>query len=311
LNATNPILMQTLHKPPPLRPGDLIGVLAPASPCPADELEAGCTILKQLGLEIVTAVWNEDFQPGYLAGSDEYRASRFNEFVENSDIKGIVCARGGYGSLRILSEVSYDLLKLTPKALVGFSDITGLLLACYGKTGLVCFHGPTVSTLATADQESVDSLWTALSSTDPLELHFPEAVCLRPGRVEGSVLGGNFTTLNHLSGTSFLPPLSGAVLFLEDRGEPMYRIDRMLTQLLHAGLLNEIAGLILGDFSESGPRDELNYLVQERLASTSFPILSGAPVGHERRNLTLPLGLAATLDAGTRTLTYHQAATAP
>jgi muramoyltetrapeptide carboxypeptidase len=125
------------------------------------------------------------------------------------------------------------------------------------------------------------------------------------------VLGGNFTTLNHLSGTSFLPPLSGAILFLEDRGEPMYRIDRMLTQLMHTGLLNEITGLILGDFSESGPRDELNHLVQERLASTSYPILSGAPVGHERRNLTLPLGLPATLDAGTGTLTYHQAATAP
>jgi muramoyltetrapeptide carboxypeptidase len=302
--------MQTLHRPPPLRPGDLVGVLAPASPCPADELEAGCAILRELGLEIVTAVENENFQPGYLAGSDEFRASRFNEFVENPEIKGLICARGGYGSLRILAEVSYDLLKLTPKVLVGFSDITGLLLACYKKTGLICFHGPTVSTLATADQQSIDSLWTALSSTNPLELHFPEAVCLTPGRVQGPVLGGNFTTLNHLFGTTFLPPLAGAILILEDRGEPMYRIDRMLTQMLHAGLLHEITGLILGDFSETGPRHELNDLVQERLVSTSFPILSGVPVGHQRRNLTLPLGLPATLDAGAGTLTYHQPATA-
>jgi muramoyltetrapeptide carboxypeptidase len=142
-------------------------------------------------------------------------------------------------------------------------------------------------------------------------LLFPEAVCLRPGRCEGSVLGGNLTTLSHLLGTSFLPSLGGAILFLEDRGERLYRIDRMLTQLIHTGLLEEISGFILGDFSENGARDELNDLVEERLASTSFPILTGVPVGHEQRNLTLPLGLPATLDAGASTLTYHHAATAP
>ena len=303
--------MQTLRKPPPMKPGDLVGVLAPASPCPSDELEAGCAILEDLGLKIVLDVGSESFQPGYLSGSDEYRASRVNEFFQNPDIKGLICARGGYGSLRILTEVSYQQLQLTPKALVGFSDITALLLACYGQTGLVSFHGPTVSSLATADQESVDSLWSALSSTEPLELSFPEAICLRPGRAEGPVLGGNFTTLNHLLGTSFLPPLSGAILFIEDRGEAMYRIDRMLTQLMHGGILNEIAALVLGDFSECCPRDELDNLVQERLASTSFPIVSGIPVGHQKRNLTLPLGLPAALDAGTSTLTYHQPATAP
>jgi muramoyltetrapeptide carboxypeptidase len=176
---------------------------------------------------------------------------------------------------------------------------------------LVCYHGPTVSTLATSDEETIESLWTALSSSASVDLLFAEAVCLRSGRSEGAVIGGNLTTLIHLLGTPFLPPLSGAILFLEDRGEKLYRIDRMLTQLIHSGLAQEISGLILGDFSENGPRDELNDLVQERFASTSFPILSGAPVGHGRRNLTLPLGLPATLDAGAGTLTYHQSATAP
>jgi muramoyltetrapeptide carboxypeptidase len=127
----------------------------------------------------------------------------------------------------------------------------------------------------------------------------------------GTVLGGNFTTLNHLLGTDFFPSFAGAILLLEDRGEPTYRIDRMLTQLLHTGFFGDVAGLILGDFSENGPRNELNELVQERLASTSFPILSGVPIGHEQQNLTLPLGLPATLDAGAGTLTYHQAATTP
>jgi len=293
--------MLPLIKPPSLRSGDRVGVLSPASPCPAHELEAGCAILKELGLEVVSGVGGESFQPDYLAGSDEYRASRFNEFVRNPEIKGILCARGGYGSLRILPDLAYEQLRATP----------ALLLACHVKTGLVCYHGPTVSTLATSDQETIESFWTALSGRAAVKLLFAEAVCLRSGRCEGPVLGGNLTTLIHLLGTSFLPSLSGAILFLEDRGERLYRVDRMLTQLIHTGLAQEISGLILGDFSENGPRDELNDLVHERFVSTSFPILSGAPVGHERRNLTLPLGLPATLDAGAGTLTYHHSATAP
>ena len=303
--------MTTLIKPPRLRPGDRVGVLAPASPCPVNELESGCLILEKMGLEVVVDVGSESLQSGYLAGSDEYRTSRFNQFIQDPAIRGLFCARGGYGSLRILPELSYDRLRSTPKPLVGFSDITALLLACHRQTGLVCFHGPTVSTLATADQDTVDSLWKALSSTEPIQVHFPEALSLKPGSSVGTVLGGNFTTLSHLLGTDFLPSFAGAILLLEDRGEPTYRIDRMLTQLLHTGFFGDIAGLILGDFSESGPRDELNELVQERLASTSFPILSGVPIGHEQQNLTLPLGLPATLDAGAGTLTYHQAATTP
>jgi muramoyltetrapeptide carboxypeptidase len=252
----------------------------------------------------------ESFQPDYLAGSDKYRAARFNEFVRDPEIKGILCARGGYGSLRILPDIAYEQLRATPKSLVGFSDITALLLACHVKTGLVCYHGPTVSTLATSDRETIESFWTAISSSASVELLFAEAVCLRSGRGEGSVLGGNLTTFIHLLGTSYLPSLSGAILFLEDRGERLYRIDRMLTQLIHTGLAQEISGLILGDFSENGSRDELNALVQERFSSITFPIVSGAPVGHGRRNLTLPLGLPATLDAEAGTLTYHQSATA-
>ena len=303
--------MTTLIRPPRLRPGDRVGVLAPASPCPVNELETGCVILEKLGLEVVVDVGSESLQSDYLAGSDEYRASRFNQFVQDPEIRALFCARGGYGSLRILPELSYDRIRSTPKPLVGFSDITALLLACFRQTGLVCFHGPTVSTLATADQDTVDSLWQALNSTEPMHVHFPEALCLKPGSCEGTLLGGNFTTLSHLLGTDYFPSFAGAILLLEDRGEPTYRIDRMLTQLLHTGFFGNISGLILGDFSESGPRDELNELVQERLVSTSFPILSGVPIGHEQQNLTLPLGLPATLDTGSGTLTYHQAATTP
>lgn len=286
-----------------------MGILAPASPSRARDLEIGRSVLERMGLEVVMGTGNKDHCLAYLAGSDEHRASHFNEFVRDPSIRGLFCSRGGYGCLRILPKLSYSQLRLTPKALVGFSDLTALLVACQWQAGVVCFHGPTVSSLATADAESVESLWKALSSTEPLSFHFPGATCLREGIAVGSVLGGNLTTLCHLLGTPFFPPLTGRVLFLEDRGEAMYRIDRMLTQFLHSGSFGGVAALILGGFSQSGPRQELNELVQERLASTSFPILSGVTIGHERRNLTLPLGLTATLDAEARTLVYHQPAT--
>jgi len=302
--------MQLLLKPPPLRTGDRVGVLAPASPCPVHELELGCAILEKLGLDVVLEVGSDDFHPSYLAGSDEYRASRFNKLIEDPVIKALFCARGGYGSLRILSKISYGLLRFNPKAVVGFSDITAIILACYRHAGLVCFHGPVVSTLGTADPETLDSLWTAVSSTEPLELHFPEALCLRSGQAKGLVLGGNLTTLTHMLGTDYFPALSGCILFLEDRGEAMYRIDRMLTQLMHAGHFAKLAGLILGDFTGSGARSDLNDLIQERLADISLPILSGCHIGHQQRNLTLPVGLPATLDAGSGRLTYQQPATA-
>lgn len=303
--------MLDLLRPPPIRPGDRVGLLAPASPCPANEVEAGCAILQKLGLEVVINVGPEDFKPGYLAGSDEYRASCFNEFVQDSVIKGLFCARGGYGSPRILPRLDYEQLRRTPKAIVGFSDLTALLLSCSHQAGVVTFHGPTASSLAAADSESVQSLWTALSSAEPIVLHLSDALCLRHGKAVGSVFGGNLTTLCHLLGTPFLPPLSECILFLEDRGEAMYRIDRMLTQLILTGALDNLSALILADFSDSGPRHQLNELVQELLASTSFPIISGVPVGHERRNLTLPLGLVATLDTDAGILAYHEAATAP
>jgi muramoyltetrapeptide carboxypeptidase len=303
--------MLTLLKPPTLRPGDRVAVVAPAGHCPARTLDLGRHALERLGLEVLVPVGAERSDPTYLAGSDEYRVSCFNAALQDPAIKAVLCARGGYGSLRILPELLYARLRLSPKALVGFSDLTALLFACHWRAGVVCFHGPTVSCLAEAHPESIQSLWTAVSSTEPLVFHFSEAVCLRPGIAVGSVLGGNLTTLCHLVGTPFLPPLSGRILFLEDRGEALYRIDRMLTHLIHSGYLGGVAGLILGDFSQCGPREELERLVQERLAFSSCPILAGVPVGHLRANLTLPLGLTATLDAESCTLTYHETATAP
>jgi muramoyltetrapeptide carboxypeptidase len=303
--------MVTLLRPPRLQPGDRVAVLTPASPCPSQEIEAGCSVLETLGLQVTANAGGEGSFPRYLAGSDDCRAARFNESLKDPALKALLCARGGYGSLRILPRLSYAELHHSPKAIVGFSDLTALLFACHLKANVVCFHGPTVSTLASAAPETVQSFWTALSSNKPMSFKFPTAVCLRPGTAVGSVLGGNLTTLCHLIGTGFLPPLSERILFLEDRGEPLYRLDRMFTQLIHSGSLAGVAALMLGDFTDCSSREELNELVLERLIATSFPIISGIPVGHGTENLTLPLGLTATLEAKAGILTYHQTATSP
>jgi muramoyltetrapeptide carboxypeptidase len=302
--------MRKLLKPPRLRPGDRVGVVTPASPCPAEELRAGCAVLESFGLQVTVDAGTE-YHLRYLAGSDEERAARLSESFADKTLKALFCTRGGYGSMRILPRLPYNLLRRSPRALVGFSDLTALLAACCRHAGVVCFHGPTVSTLPTSDEESLASFWNALTGDEPVTVKVPEPVCLRPGEAAGPVFGGNLTILCNLVGTRFLPPLKGALLFIEDRNEALYRIDRMLTHLSQAGLLAGLAGLMVGTFSDCGSPGDLFDLFRERLASFSFPVLAGLPVGHGSRNITLPLGLTATLEAEAGILTYHQTATAP
>lgn len=287
-----------------------MGVVTPASPCPAEELRAGCAVLESFGLQVTVDAGTE-YHLRYLAGSDEERAARLSGSFADKTLKALFCTRGGYGSMRILPRLPYALLRRSPRALVGFSDLTALLSACCRHAGVVCFHGPTVSTLPTSDEESLASFWHALAGDEPVTVQVLEPICLRPGEAAGPVFGGNLTMLCHLVGTRFLPPLKGALLFIEDRKEALYRIDRMLTHLIQAGLLAGIAGLVVGTFSDCGSPGDLLDLFRERLAPFSFPVLAGFPVGHGSRNITLPLGLTATLDAEAGILTYHQAATAP
>jgi muramoyltetrapeptide carboxypeptidase len=302
--------MRKLLKPPRLRPGDRVGLVTPASPCPPEELRAGCAVLESFGLQVAVDPGTE-YRLRYLAGSDVERAARLSESFADETLKALFCTRGGYGSMRILQRLPYNFLRRSPRALVGFSDITALLAACYRHAGVVCFHGPTVSMLPTSDEETLASFWNALAGEDPVTVQVPEPICLKPGNAAGPVLGGNLNILSHLVGTRFFPSLKGALVFMEDRNEALYRIDRMLTHLIQAGVLAGIVGLMVGTFSECGSPGDVLDLFTERLAPFSVPVLAGFPVGHGSRNITLPLGLTATLDAEAGILTYHQAATAP
>jgi muramoyltetrapeptide carboxypeptidase len=295
-----------LRKPRRLRPGAVIGIAAPASPFDRESFDRGVQVLQAMGFQTVIpeGLWNAR---GYLAGRDEHRADILQRLFADARIDGVICARGGYGSLRILSLLDYERLAAHPKVFIGFSDVTALLSAIAGRCGFVTFHGPVVTSLAAASDHTLAAFQAAIASDAPLILRPPAAVSVRPGRATGVVCGGNLTTLCHLIGTPFQPSFRNRILLLEDRGEAPYRIDRMLTQLKLAGCLEGIRGLVLGSFTDCGSEAEILEIIHERFAEANIPVLAGMEAGHAEPNLTLPLGAAAILDADHRSLRIESA----
>jgi muramoyltetrapeptide carboxypeptidase len=295
--------------PPRLRPGDTIGIAAPASPFDRSKFDEGVGILESMGFR--TFVPDDLFKKeGYLAGPDFHRAGIVNRLFADPSIKAIACARGGFGSLRMLSSLDFRTILEKPKIFIGFSDITAVLSVLYTKCGLVTFHGPTVATLSDVTPETKRAMLLALTSEIPPEVRPQKGVTLRPGSALAPVMCGNLTTLCHLVGTPFEPCLKGHILILEDRGEASYRIDRMLTQMKIAGCFDGIAGLVLGSFESCGPINEIFEIVDNIFNEDSIPILAGFDVGHGRNNFTIPLGIHATLDAVNHSLTFHESPTA-
>jgi muramoyltetrapeptide carboxypeptidase len=295
--------------PPRLQAGDRIGIAAPASPFESDTFNLGIEMLKRLGFEPVVpqGVFEKE---DYLAGSDEHRADQLNALFADDTIRGIICARGGYGSLRILSKVNFKLIQKHPKVLIGFSDISTLLSAISQQSGLVTFHGPMVTTLASAEEATRQGFLSAISGEAPLTINAKKPVILQSGQGTGPVAGGNLTTLCHLLGTPFEPIWKGHILFLEDINEALYRIDRMLTQLKLAGCLEGLTGVVLGSFKDCGEPDAVYRLIMDLFDPDGPPIIGGFDFGHGLvDNLTLPVGLVATLDTHRGCLEYHSAAT--
>ena len=213
--------------------------------------------------------------------------------------------------MRILNLIDYAMIRSSPKVLIGFSDVSALLATIYAKSGLVTFHGPVVTTLSVIDQASIDAVGNAVSAADPVELVAGRGTVINSGVAAGPVLSGNLTTLCHLTGTPFQPHFKGHILLLEDIGEAPYRIDRMLTQLRLAGCLEGLEGLVLGTFKNCGKSEETQKIVENIFEADQIPILAGMDFGHGSRNITIPIGLTATLDAEQRRLVYHRPATIP
>ena len=290
-----------LIKPPRLRPGDLIGIISPAGPVDESELKPNLELLESSGFRIHIAPHVYD-RHDYLAGDDEARLSDLHAMFRNTEIGAIFCARGGYGTLRLLDKIDYGLIREHPKIIVGYSDITALLMAITKKTGLVTFHGPMVRGLSSLHDSSRESLFKLISSDQPVSFSPIAGNPLISGRAAGLLIGGNLSLICYVVGTPFLPSLAGCILFIEDKGEPLYRIDRMLTHLSLAGQLKGIRGLIGGEFIECGDPSAVDDLLNTLVSDLGIPLITGFPVGHGMINLALPLGIPARLDADSMTL---------
>ena len=317
-------------KPPVLRPGDRVGMVAPASNAyEPEELLIAKETMELYGLKVELSR-NINAQNGYLAGSDAQRAADINEMFRRPDIRGIVTFSGGYGCSRILPLLDYDQIRRSPKVIVGHSDITALLIGIYQKTGLITFHGSSGLTGVGdyAREHFRRAIMTpqtigAIAQPPPGEPNPVERtnrlITIVPGQTTGPLIGGNLTLVTNLIGTPFEPDTRGKILFLEDIGEEPYRIDRMLTQLWLAGKLQDAAGIALGRFVDCYPKEyrasffqtiSLENVLRDRFEALGKPTLYNLMFGHVRENAVLPIGATATLDATAKTLTVNENAVA-
>jgi muramoyltetrapeptide carboxypeptidase len=282
-------------KPPKLQKGETVGVIAPAGPVTPSEIQPGIKLLESFGYKVIISPHVYQRQ-GYLAGNDETRLQDLNAMLENQDVKVIFCARGGYGTLRLLEKIDFDLIRMNPKIIVGYSDITALLLAIYKKTGLVTFHGTMIKELSKNRKRNLASFLDFVSSDKMGKVDLASGITLVPGRAEGTLLGGNLSLICHLVGTPFMPSLKKSILFVEEKEEPLYRIDRMMTHLRLSGHLKGLVGLIAGTFEGCGNISSINGVLRDTVSDLKIPLLSGLPVGHGLENISLPIGVQAFLD---------------
>jgi muramoyltetrapeptide carboxypeptidase len=294
--------LTTIRKPPRLRAGDVVGVVAPSGALDETRLLAGVAVLEGWGFRVVLgeAVLARE---GYLAGGDQARGADLERMIDDPDVRAIFCARGGYGSQRLLPMTDLAGLAAAPKPIIGYSDVTALLAAAVAS-GVVAVHGPMVADDISRGLPTRSASHLLGLLTDPgyrWEVEVPVAV--RPGRGSGPLVGGCLSVLAATLGTPYAPATDGAVLFLEDVHERPYRLDRLLTQLRQAGKLAGLAGLVFGTMAACpsdngvGPLD----VVRACCSDLSCPVGFGLAAGHRLpeaggENLALPLGVAVSLD---------------
>lgn len=292
-------------KPHRLKPGDTIAVIAPAGPVDPAEMLPGLEHLQSMGYTVLAAPHLYE-RKGYLAGDDRVRLDDLHAAFRDPHVNAVICARGGYGTHRLLPKIRYSFIRKNPKILVGYSDITALLLSVYKKTGLITFHGPMIRECSKKQTTNLDGLIRMISSAEPFGVDLKGADVLKEGRAEGRLIGGNLSLISHLVGTRHLPDPRGAILFLEDIGEPLYRIDRMLTHLRLCGFLKKLSGIVAGRFEECGDSTEISGLLLDAVSDLRIPVLSRAPFGHGQENQPLPIGIQAILDTRRMTLRWGE-----
>ena len=290
--------------PPRIQRGDTIGLFCPAGPVRDQQrLFSGIQRIRDQGFTVIVQ-GPTTAENGYLADTDERRAAYLQALWLNDQVKAVWAIRGGFGCLRMLAHIDWAMLRRQPKMLVGFSDVTLLLQGLLNRANLVAIHGPVVTSLAGSSEQDVQTLFALLTGTLGDRIAMPQLEILRTGTARGRLIGGNLATLVHSLATPWDFSWDGCILVLEDTNEPMYRLDRMLTQLALAGKLQRLAGLILGDFDLGGSDSSADWRLREQvwqrvvaLAGSGYPIWANAPIGHGSRNLALPLGMEAVMES--------------
>ena len=288
-------------KPPALRQGDKIGLIAPASSFNREAFLRGCDRLRQMGYEPVYSqnIFDRDI---YFAGTAERRTQELHEYWRRDDIAAMICMRGGYGSNYLLEKLDYSLFAARPKILLGCSDITSLLTAIHDRTGLIGFHGPMVAKDIADGTFDLSSWKSALQGTANWSVPTTGVEVLQSGKASGRLYGGCLSMLVASLGTPFEIQTEGSILFIEDIAEKPYRIDRMLMQLRLAGKLDGVRGFVFGEMLDCAPPQGETYTLQQVimrvLAPYNVPIVYGLKSGHvSGGNITLPIGVQAELEA--------------
>ncbi|MDJ0555711.1 MAG: LD-carboxypeptidase [Microcoleaceae cyanobacterium MO_207.B10] len=304
---------QPILKPPRLKVGDTVAVVSPASMIFKHELKYINLVLGQQKLKVKVGTHVLD-RYGYLAGKDRDRAADINAMFADDEIKALVATTGGWGSSRILPLLDYDLIRKNPKIIIGYSDITALLLAIYARSGVVTFHG--LFGTSTWNKFSVSYLKSILFEGKAMTLQPPPNIVetITSGKARGRLVGGNLSVLTAMVGSNFLPDWRGKILFVEDIREDVYRIDRMLIHLSLAGILQQLEGFIFArctrcvDEDDDFPTLTLWQVLLDHIQPLGIPAWYGTAIGHIRDKFTVPLGVEVEIDASRGTIKMLESA---
>lgn len=300
--------------PARLKAGDTVGLIAPGYRVEEDiQIQYAVERMHALGLKVKLGKSVYKRYSRYFAGTDKERAHDINQMFKDKKVKAIIALRGGWGSNRILDLLDYEMIKKNPKIFMGYSDITSLLLAINAKTGLITFHGPMAIAPWTGfttqyvkdilfDGKKVDFV-NPVEKEDDLIQTKNRIMTIRKGKTEGRLLGGSLTLLTAMLGSKYLPDFAGTILFVEDVEEDIYRVDRMLTQLKNAGILNQISGFIFGKCTKccaqksTSGSPTIQEVLNQHILPLKIPAWYGSMIGHEDKVFTVPEGVRVSIDA--------------
>lgn len=306
-------LTRKVVKPQRLERGDTIGVVSPGGPLNQvrlERLDRGIDYLRRMGYNILEGKYLRA-RTGYLAGTDEQRAGDINDMLRNKEVRAIFCSRGGYGITRLLDRIDFAAARRDPKIIIGYSDVTALSLALFRQCRLVTFSGPLVAIeLHDVHQATSEAMWQVLAGAKPtFTARLAENTwrCISPGVAEGKLLGGCLSMISPLLGTHYAPNFNHAILLLEDIGEDLYKIDRLLSHLKNSGILFQVNGIVLGHFVDLLPDSnnnpvEFDDIISYYCSQLPIPVISNFPYGHVSVKYTLPIGCRVRLDANAGTI---------